>query len=77
LTRTTNKLAAAAGVLFICSHRTLLDPTSFSFALGCCIIAVTYYISQFSEMVSPIKTVALTHNREQDATNIQFWQKEI
>jgi hypothetical protein len=34
LDKNNNKLAAAAGVLFICSHRTLLDPIFFSVGLS-------------------------------------------
>ncbi|KAJ8747166.1 hypothetical protein K2173_013149 [Erythroxylum novogranatense] len=54
------------GLLYVCNHRTLLDPLYLSFTLKKNFTAVTYSLSKVSEMLSPIKTVRLTRNRDQD-----------
>ncbi|KAL4198583.1 hypothetical protein AMTRI_Chr03g46640 [Amborella trichopoda] len=63
--------AGVSGVLFICSHRTLLDPIFLSTALGRPIAAVTYSVSRLSEILSPIKTVRLNRDRTKDANMIK------
>ncbi|KAL8475606.1 hypothetical protein ACS0TY_028316 [Phlomoides rotata] len=60
-----------SGVLFISSHRTLLDPIFLSTALGRPIPAVVYSVSRLSEIISPIKTVRLNRDRVKDASMIK------
>ncbi|KAL4639291.1 hypothetical protein ACB092_03G206800 [Castanea dentata] len=65
------KSIGQSGVLFICSHRTLLDPIFLSIALGRAIPAVTYSVSSLSEIISPIKTIRLSRDRARDASMIK------
>nr|KJB74013.1 hypothetical protein B456_011G267200 [Gossypium raimondii] len=56
-----------SGVLFVCTHRTLMDPFVLSIVLMRKIPAVTYSLSRLSEILSPIPTVRLTRIKEVDA----------
>ncbi|KAF3336249.1 hypothetical protein FCM35_KLT18835 [Carex littledalei] len=62
--KTTNK----RGRLFVCNHRTLIDPIYISVAINRPVHAVSYSLSRVSEILSPISTVRLTRNRNKDAT---------
>ncbi|XP_068663081.1 probable glycerol-3-phosphate acyltransferase 2 [Aristolochia californica] len=59
------------GTLYVCNHRTLLDPIYLSFSLNKSVTAVTYSLSRVSEILSPIKTVSLTRNKEQDRNRME------
>lgn len=54
------------GMLYVCNHRTLLDPVYVSLALKKPVTAATYSVSRLSELISPIKTFRLTRNKEED-----------
>ncbi|KAF7816422.1 glycerol-3-phosphate acyltransferase 5 [Senna tora] len=60
-----------SGVLFVCTHRTLMDPVVLSSVLQRKIPAVTYSISRLTEILSPIPTVRLTRIRHVDAEKIK------
>ncbi|OIT21026.1 PREDICTED: glycerol-3-phosphate acyltransferase 5-like [Nicotiana attenuata] len=60
-----------SGVLFVCTHRTLMDPVVLSTVLQRKIPAVTYSISRFTEILSPIPTIGLTRIRDIDAQKIK------
>uniref|UniRef100_A0A0E0JGF6 Phospholipid/glycerol acyltransferase domain-containing protein n=1 Tax=Oryza punctata TaxID=4537 RepID=A0A0E0JGF6_ORYPU len=58
------------GRLYVCNHRTLLDPIVVATALGKPVTAVTYSLSRVSEMIAPIRTARLTRDREKDRRNM-------
>ncbi|XP_023734705.1 glycerol-3-phosphate acyltransferase 5 [Lactuca sativa] len=62
---------SSTGVLFVCTHRSLMDPVVLSTVLQRKIPAVTYSLSRLSEFLSPIPTVRLTRNRQVDAERIK------
>uniref|UniRef100_A0A7N0UIW7 Phospholipid/glycerol acyltransferase domain-containing protein n=1 Tax=Kalanchoe fedtschenkoi TaxID=63787 RepID=A0A7N0UIW7_KALFE len=68
---TTNAHASAGpnskGVLYVCNHRTLLDPLYLCFCLKKNLTAVTYSLSRLSEILAPIKTVRLTRSLSKDS----------
>ncbi|TYI69376.1 hypothetical protein E1A91_D08G151200v1 [Gossypium mustelinum] len=55
------------GRLYVCNHKTLLDPLYLSFSLQKDLTAVTYSLSRVSELLAPIKTVRLARDRDQDS----------
>ncbi|KAJ6920368.1 hypothetical protein NC651_014072 [Populus alba x Populus x berolinensis] len=59
------------GILYVCTHRTLLDPVFLSTSLGQPLTAVTYSLSRMSELIAPIRTVRLTRERTQDGRTMQ------
>ncbi|KAK8711068.1 hypothetical protein V6N13_146370 [Hibiscus sabdariffa] len=65
------KSIGKTGVLFICSHRSVLDPVFLSTALGRPVPAVTYSVSRLTEFISPIKTARLSRDRATDASMIK------
>ncbi|PWA51620.1 glycerol-3-phosphate acyltransferase 1 [Artemisia annua] len=56
----------SSGVLFVCTHRTLLDPVILTLIVNKPLTAVTYSISRMSEIISPIKTIRVTRDRKTD-----------
>ncbi|GAB4831826.1 Glycerol-3-phosphate acyltransferase 5 [Ancistrocladus abbreviatus] len=60
-----------SGVLFVCTHRSLMDPVILSCVLQRKIPAVTYSISRTTELISPIPTIRLTRIRHVDAEMIK------
>ncbi|KAL9243951.1 hypothetical protein vseg_017781 [Gypsophila vaccaria] len=54
------------GVLYVCTHRTLLDPVMLAMCLGKKLTAVTYSLSKMSEVIAPLRTVRLTRDRVRD-----------
>ncbi|XP_027340889.1 glycerol-3-phosphate acyltransferase 1-like [Abrus precatorius] len=59
------------GVLYVCTHRTLLDPIFLSTCLGKPLTAVTYSLSKVSELIAPIRTMRLTRDRKQDGDTMK------
>ncbi|KAF3772167.1 Glycerol-3-phosphate acyltransferase 1 [Nymphaea thermarum] len=60
-----------SGVLYVCNHRTLLDPLYLSGALHRPVTAVTYSLSRISELLSPIRTARLTRDRMKDGEKMK------
>ncbi|KAF8737427.1 hypothetical protein HU200_014155 [Digitaria exilis] len=63
--------AGGRGQLFVCNHRTLIDPVYVSVALDRQVRAVSYSLSRLSELISPIgRTVRLTRDRDGDGAKM-------
>uniref|UniRef100_A0ACD5TPI4 Uncharacterized protein n=1 Tax=Avena sativa TaxID=4498 RepID=A0ACD5TPI4_AVESA len=62
----TEKNKAAGGRLYVCNHRTLLDPITVAAGLNKPVTAVTYSVSPVSELIAPIRTARLTRDRDED-----------
>ncbi|MCO5608456.1 hypothetical protein L7F22_062666 [Adiantum nelumboides] len=65
------------GILFVCTHRSLLDATFLCVALRRKVRALTYSVSRLAVLISPIGTAYLTRDRQQDARLIgQYLENE-
>lgn len=59
------------GQIYVCNHRTLLDPLYISGAIRGHVSATTYSVSRVAEILSPIKTIRLTRNKEVDRKKME------
>ncbi|GAB2275173.1 hypothetical protein Dimus_009935 [Dionaea muscipula] len=59
------------GVLYVCNHRTLLDPVMLDIFLAKPLTALTYSLSKMSEILAPLRTVRLTRDRKQDRETME------
>lgn len=66
-----NAKPSPQGHLYVCNHRTLLDPIYISAMLNKQVSTVTYSVSRVSELLSPIGTVRLTRNRDEDRRRME------
>ncbi|CAL1390368.1 unnamed protein product [Linum trigynum] len=58
---------SGGGTMYVCNHRTLLDPIVIALALlNTTATAVTYSLSKFNGVISPVRNVPLTRDRERD-----------
>ncbi|KAF8369781.1 hypothetical protein HHK36_032202 [Tetracentron sinense] len=55
-----------SNTLYVCSHRTLMDPVIVGSTLQRHVTAVTYSVSRISELLSPIRTIRLSRDRAKD-----------
>ncbi|CAN1850929.1 Glycerol-3-phosphate acyltransferase 1 [Linum perenne] len=76
LDHTTHDPTLNDGVLYVCTHRTLLDPVFLSTCLQKPLTAVTYSLSKMSELIAPIRTVRLTRERRRDGETMQRMLRE-
>lgn len=70
------KSETGKGVLYVCTHRTLLDPVFLSTSLAKPLTAVTYSLSKMSEIMAPIRTVRLSRDRRRDGETMQRLLRE-
>ncbi|GFP85771.1 glycerol-3-phosphate 2-o-acyltransferase 6 [Phtheirospermum japonicum] len=59
------------GVVFVCSHRTVIDAVYTSACIGRMTTTISYSVPGLSEFLSPIKTARLTRDRTKDAALIE------
>ncbi|KAB2614523.1 glycerol-3-phosphate acyltransferase 3 [Pyrus ussuriensis x Pyrus communis] len=67
----TNDAQKQRGRLYVCNHRTLLDPLYVQLAIDKSLSAVTYSLSKVNEKIAPMKTIGLTRDRERDAKTME------
>ncbi|XP_074588894.1 glycerol-3-phosphate acyltransferase RAM2-like [Curcuma longa] len=65
------KGSGSSHTLFVCNHRTLLDPVLVSIVLQRKLTALTYSLSRLSEVISPIPTVRLARDRLRDGAKMR------